>query len=225
MVSVLLGNGDGSFGSPLMYNTGAFAAAVAIGDFNQDGNADLVAVNNGNGNVSVLLGNGDGTFQSAQNYAAGSAADTVAVGDFNGDGFPELSVGTGYGVTVLLNAADWSGTAPRRSAVGRRPVDLLFAELAIAEPAAVFSLPGTGADPQPACGERSGVALEMHDSAPRGPTPIPVVRGHALSNMFNGWANAVIGADAPSSSVFLRGDRQIVLVYRQSLIAEVFDVK
>ena len=65
-VSVLLGNGDGTFEQPVDYST-TESFSVAAGDFNGDGKVDLAV--SGLNTVSVLLGNGDGTFQSAVDYA------------------------------------------------------------------------------------------------------------------------------------------------------------
>jgi len=56
-----------------------FLAAVAVGDFNGDGKADLAVANSGTNDVSILLGNGDGTFGVAVNYAAGSFPESVAM--------------------------------------------------------------------------------------------------------------------------------------------------
>lgn len=99
-VSVLLGNGDGTFRSAQSYaSAGYYTDSIAVGDFNGDGNPDLVVASQcqdsscGNGGVSVLLGNGDGTFQSAQSYnSEGSHADSVVVTDLNGDGAADLVV-------------------------------------------------------------------------------------------------------------------------------------
>jgi hypothetical protein len=101
-VTVLLGNGDGTFQPAQEYAVGTPPNSVAVGDFNHDGILDL-AVTDDSG-VSILLGNGDGTFQARRSYAAGPGG-IVAVADFNGDGFPDL-VFAGD-VTVLLNGADW----------------------------------------------------------------------------------------------------------------------
>ncbi len=63
-ISVLLGNGDGTFQPQVTYTVGSNPEAIVSGDFNGDGRTDL-AVGNGNPDtVFVLLGNGDGTFQS-----------------------------------------------------------------------------------------------------------------------------------------------------------------
>src|SRR5215510_11042985 len=70
-VSVLLGNGDGTFQEGVNYGTGFAPSFVAVADFNGDGVQDLAVANEGSDNLSVLLGNGDGTFQAAVNFGAG----------------------------------------------------------------------------------------------------------------------------------------------------------
>jgi len=91
-VSVLLGNGDGTFRPPLDFGfvPGSSPRAVAVKDVNSDGRLDLITANSGN-NVSVLLGNGNGTFQAPQSFTIGTGTNTVtptalAVADVNSDG-------------------------------------------------------------------------------------------------------------------------------------------
>jgi hypothetical protein len=62
-VSILLGNGDGTFRASREYGAGIDTFSVAVGDFNGDGKPDLVVGTNGG--VGILLGNGDGTFMTA----------------------------------------------------------------------------------------------------------------------------------------------------------------
>ena len=95
-VSILLGNGDGTFGTAQGFGVDldVLPSQLATGDFNHDGNLDLVvasAAPNGLGG-SVLLGHGDGTFSSAPEVNnAGDTPQAVAVGDFNGDTIADLA--------------------------------------------------------------------------------------------------------------------------------------
>ncbi len=114
-VSILLGNGDGTFQPQQTYPTGATPVGIAVADFNGDGNADLAVANN-NANsltVSVLLGNGNGTFQPQQTYTVGSSPIGIAAADFNGDGVPDLAAtnefATSPSVSILLGGTVTSG--------------------------------------------------------------------------------------------------------------------
>ena len=71
-VSVLLGNGNGTFQAQQTFATGTDPSSVAVGDVNGDGKPDLVVANDGSNTVSVLLGNGNGTFQAQQTFATGT---------------------------------------------------------------------------------------------------------------------------------------------------------
>jgi hypothetical protein len=91
-VSILLGNGDGSFQSPVSYGTGGqYSLSLITGDFNGDGQLDVAVVNQSS-SVSILLGNGDGTLQSAVVTSAGSLNFGIAAADFNGDGKTDIAL-------------------------------------------------------------------------------------------------------------------------------------
>src|SRR5207302_5071208 len=85
-VSVLLGNGNGTFQLRQSFAVGTNPRGVALGDINGDGKLDLVVANRSNNNVGVLLGNGNGTFAAMQTFTTGAAPYSAAVADLNGDG-------------------------------------------------------------------------------------------------------------------------------------------
>jgi uncharacterized protein (TIGR03437 family) len=92
-VAIIPGNGDGTFGPLVTYPgvpwIGSSTPTLAVGDFNGDGNTDLIQVLYAN-SVGVMLGNGDGTLQPPLERMVNTTAllnpNSIAVGDFNGDG-------------------------------------------------------------------------------------------------------------------------------------------
>ena len=92
MVSVVLGNGDGTFQTAQNFSSGVSGSAIVVGDFNGDGKLDAAVA--GYGAVDILLGNGDGTFGAPLSYTitAGPEVYGLAVGDLNHDGKLDLVV-------------------------------------------------------------------------------------------------------------------------------------
>lgn len=82
-LSVLLGNGDGTFQPPLTVVTGNLPSAIAVADFNNDGISDLAVVNQGDNTIGIYIGNGDGTFQTPTLIATGSKPTSIIAGALN----------------------------------------------------------------------------------------------------------------------------------------------
>jgi hypothetical protein len=101
-VSVLLNNGNGTFGTAKTYAVGGSPTSLALGDVSGDGKLDIVTANS-KGTVSVLVNNGNGTFAAAQNYAVGGPASSVALGDFNHDGHIDIATTGSTDMDVFLN--------------------------------------------------------------------------------------------------------------------------
>lgn len=107
-LDVLLGNGDGTFQSPVA-SPGGGGLYVASGDFNGDGKPDLIFENG-----SIQLGNGDGTFRtSAATLPGYGGGDMPTVADFNNDGKTDVAVFDPNGpfVRVFFGNGDGSFTA------------------------------------------------------------------------------------------------------------------
>src|SRR5260370_3575476 len=110
VVSILLGNGDGSFQAPI--NIPAYPSDIASGDFNGDGAADLVTTNLYGSSLDVKLGKGDGTFQPTLSSPVDFLPLHVVTGDFNGDGKLDAAVtiqgdiNHPSGVDILLGKGD-----------------------------------------------------------------------------------------------------------------------
>ncbi len=109
-VSVLIGNGDGTFQTHVDYGAGSQPYKVAVADVNGDGKLDIVCANFGESSVSVLLGNGDGTFKTAASYTTGTSPTSVAIADVNGDGKPDLVTQSYLDNTVSVLLGNGDGT-------------------------------------------------------------------------------------------------------------------
>ena len=119
-VTILLGNGDGTFTAAPNVPAPDGTWNVQVGDFNGDGIPDLVFTTSTGGKYSVrlLMGNGDGTFTAAASPASGSGTANVHVGDFNGDGNLDLAVLSSSNVlTFLFGNGDGTFTAAPASPV------------------------------------------------------------------------------------------------------------
>jgi len=106
-VSILLGNGDGTFTAGATVNGLRIPSTIVAADFNNDGFMDLVVTNQGTNSASILTGNGTGGFAVSGSFAVGTRPVAAVVGDFNNDGLPDVAVvnsGSNY-VSVLTNVS------------------------------------------------------------------------------------------------------------------------
>ena len=108
-VTLLLGNGDGTFRQGTYLKGGATSSgSVALTDFNGDGILDIAASEEPANNVFVFLGNGDGTFQPKATYTMTKGPFYITLGDFNQDGKKDIisANAEGESVGVLLGNGD-----------------------------------------------------------------------------------------------------------------------
>lgn len=115
------------FNDAVKYWVGAQPQCVRTGDFDEDGNIDLVSANFGFNEVSVLLGNGNGAFGIDYPYSAGSGPYWVAVADFNEDDHQDLAVANNSSdkVTILDGAGDGTFSFGTDYDVGDAPTSVV----------------------------------------------------------------------------------------------------
>jgi hypothetical protein len=129
-ISVLFGNGAGSFTAPVNFATGFYPASVTSADFNTDGYSDVAVANFSSNDISILLGNGAGSFSAAVSFGVGTSPISITNGDFNADGKIDLGVAN-YGsnnISVLLGNGVGSFGIAINYAVGTNPYSLVSAD-------------------------------------------------------------------------------------------------
>jgi hypothetical protein len=133
-ITILLGNGNGTFQTPSEIDVGTGPMAMAVVDLNRDGIKD-VAIGGGNTELSILLGVGNGTFvrQPVVTLVPGgdlfSACNDIGLGDLNRDGILDLVVPLGNGEGNAILIGNGNGTFQVRS---RIQIDETFAPLHVA---------------------------------------------------------------------------------------------
>jgi len=129
-ISVLLGNGDGTFTAPVTYATGenssGFPDSIIGADFNGDGLTDMAVANRNDNSVSTLLNSGGGKFGQAVVTSLPVGVEYLAFGDFNHDGKMDLLASSNYSsaLAMLLGKGDGTFQAPALTAGPNNPASI-----------------------------------------------------------------------------------------------------
>jgi hypothetical protein len=120
-IAVLLGNGDGTFQKPAVYQAGSSVEWLATGALTSSGNADIVVADGGANALSVFLGNGDGTFQSPALIRTPQDPGFVAIGDFNGDHIEDLAVADSSFISPYITIFPGNGDGTFGAPINTKP--------------------------------------------------------------------------------------------------------
>ncbi len=119
-VSILLGNGDGTFGPAQHVVVGTEPRGITVLDADGDGDVDIAATAFLDSGVTLLLNDGSGRFTAGQSLSAGIGERALAAGDMNDDGILDLVVGVlvSQEIHVYLGNGDGSYNFAGRTASG-----------------------------------------------------------------------------------------------------------
>jgi len=108
VVSILLGNLDGTFGGPTGYGVGGHPFSMVVADFNKDGKPDIAVANRLSNSISILTGAGNGSFALTRTLSVGVDPQSVAAGDFRNSHQLDLATAntTSNTASVLFNTTD-----------------------------------------------------------------------------------------------------------------------
>ncbi len=130
-LTLILGNGDGTFKPPTKLQLESKPSSVEIADLNDDGNTDIITTLSETDHVAIFFGNGDGSFQEPIYINVGSSPLSVAAADFNGDGNLDLEIaesGSDQVCLLLGNGAGDFGTPVQFSSGGTLPTFLALGD-------------------------------------------------------------------------------------------------
>ena len=91
-LSILIGNGDGSFHDQMQLHVCQEPRSLASGSFNGDAYPDIVLACAGGDQIAVLFGRADGKFEEGPQYPVHRTPVAVATDDLNGDHIADVVV-------------------------------------------------------------------------------------------------------------------------------------
>jgi hypothetical protein len=110
-LSILLGNGDGTFGPQQQVTVGSSPRGVAVLDVDGDGDQDIAHTNAGPGNVSLLLNDGNGAFGAPSIFEGGGSGEwALAAADMDEDGILDLVIGARSSQEIIVQRGNGNGT-------------------------------------------------------------------------------------------------------------------
>ncbi len=119
-VSILIGNGDGTFAAPATFPAGTGTRSIAVGDVNGDGDLDVAATGASNA-VAILLGNGNGSLGAPQLFLGGTNLNDVHLADLDGDGDLDIAVACETYAGVMLGNGNGTFQAAQKFPAGPAP--------------------------------------------------------------------------------------------------------
>jgi FG-GAP-like repeat len=208
-VSVLLGNGDGTFRPQVRYGAGTSPSAIVTTDLNGDQIPDLLVANLGTSDISVLIGKGDGTFQDQTINPVGNAPDGIVTADLNHDGILDIVTADqdSNDVSVLMGNGDGTFQPAQFFAAGVGPTAVTVGDfngdgrldLAVADGAGG---PGGVGGVSILLGNGDGTFVEPPVFYPTGFYPSSIVAGDftgngildlAVANFYSGDVSILMG--------------------------------
>jgi hypothetical protein len=219
-MAVMLGRGDGTFGSATIYLASyspdlSGATAIKAGDLDGDGDLDLLVANYGSNDASIYRNHGDGTFDPQVRYGVGHSPIDLSVADFDANGSLDIAAAIAPGFSLDFQAA--VSFVPGRATPAGLDTEALKSVIGLLPPApnpfreglsVSYRLPRAGA-----------VRLTLHDIAGRRlATLVDGSMPAGLQRLF--WSPGGAGSHQIRPGVYflrleadhLRSARQVVLV-------------